>query len=47
VHWPFEASTNLINWSKIGVRSNATGTVEFVDAKAATLTRRFYRARVP
>jgi hypothetical protein len=43
----FEASTNLINWTKIGVRSNATGTVQFVDAKATALARRFYRVTAP
>jgi hypothetical protein len=43
----FEASTNLTSWTKIGVRSNATGTVTFVDAGATGLSRRFYRASAP
>ena len=27
----FEASTNLVNWSWLGVRTNATGTIQFTD----------------
>jgi hypothetical protein len=43
----FEASTNLVNWTKIGVRTNFAGTVEFVDSTATNLNRRFYGASAP
>ena len=43
----FEASTDLQNWTKVGVRSNATGTVAFMDANAAHYVSRFYRVSVP
>ncbi len=43
----FEASTNLVNWIKVGVRSNATGIVGFTDTKATNYAARFYRAFVP
>jgi hypothetical protein len=43
----FEASTNLVSWAKLGVRTNLSGTVEFSDAAAAKFTRRFYRVSVP
>jgi len=43
----FEASTNLLNWTKVGVRSNATGTVAFTDANAGNHANRFYRVSVP
>jgi enediyne biosynthesis protein E4 len=42
-----EASTNLVNWTKVGVRSNATGSVVFVDLKATSFTHRYYRASAP
>jgi hypothetical protein len=43
----FEASTNLINWTKVGVRSNATGVVAFADTKATNYASRFYRVSIP
>jgi hypothetical protein len=43
----FQASTNLVNWSWLGVRSNATGNVGFVDASATNYAQRFYRLLVP
>ena len=43
----FEASTNLMNWSWLGVRSNATGTIQFTDPKATNYASRFYRVSVP
>ncbi len=43
----FEASTNLANWTKVGVRSNATGVVSFTDARATNYTGRFYRVSIP
>ncbi len=43
----FEGSTDLVQWTKIGVRTNVTGTVEFTDTLAAKYAQRFYRALVP
>jgi hypothetical protein len=43
----FEASTNLANWTKMGVKSNATGAVSFTDKNAANYVSRFYRVSVP
>ncbi len=42
-----EASTNLMNWTKVGVRSNATGIVEFTDPKATNYSGRLYRVSIP
>jgi hypothetical protein len=42
-----EASTNLTDWTKIGVVSNATGAVNFSDTKATNYASRFYRASIP
>lgn len=43
----FETSTNLVNWSWLGVRSNATGTIQFTDPRATNFTKRFYRVSAP
>jgi hypothetical protein len=43
----FEASTNLAQWTKIGVRTNLTGTAEFTDSATANVPQRFYRVVVP
>ena len=43
----FETSTNLVNWIRIGIRTNLNGTVEFVDSSATNFNRRFYRASAP
>lgn len=43
----FEASTNLVNWAKLGVSSNATGIVDFTDTRATNLSERFYRVSIP
>ena len=43
----FEASTNLISWTRLGSRTNLNGTVEFLDSGATNLDRRFYRASIP
>ena len=42
-----EASTNLMQWTKIGVRTNLAGTVDFTDLAATNYPQRFYRAIVP
>ena len=43
----FEASTNLVNWTKVGVRSNASGAVSFTDTNATNYPSRFYRVSNP
>jgi hypothetical protein len=43
----FEASTNLVQWTKIGMRTNLAGTAEFADSAAADVPQRFYRVLVP
>jgi len=43
----FEASTDLGNWTKVGVSSNSTGIVSFTDTKATNYVNRFYRVSVP
>ena len=47
LRYVFEASTNLAQWTKIGVRTNLTGTAEFTDSATANVPQRFYRAMVP
>jgi hypothetical protein len=47
LRYVFEASTNLVQWSKLGVRTNLTGTVQFTDLAAAKTPGRFYRAVAP
>jgi hypothetical protein len=43
----FEASTNLLSWTKLSVRTNLIGTVDFSDGAAAKFNRRFYRVLAP
>jgi len=43
----FEASTNLLQWTKIAVRTNLTGSVELTDSAAAKFPQRFYRTVAP
>src|SRR6266568_4404912 len=43
----FETSTNLVNWSWLGVRTNATGTIQFTDFRATHYAKRFYRVSIP
>ena len=45
--YAFEASTNLAQWTKIAVRTNQTGTVDFTDNGASNYSQRFYRAVAP
>src|SRR5439155_25470379 len=47
LRYRFEASTNLVNWSWLGVRTNLTGTVQFTDTAATNFSRRFYRVSAP
>ena len=42
-----EASTNLVQWTKLSVRTNTNGTVLFDDPGATNWPERFYRAVVP
>ncbi|MEI7730345.1 MAG: hypothetical protein WCO56_12280 [Verrucomicrobiota bacterium] len=47
LHW-IEASSNLVNWTRIGALTNTPGQLlSLTDATAASRNRRFYRARVP
>ena len=39
-----QATTNFVDWETIGVVTNLTGTVSFVDTEAANFKERFYRA---
>lgn len=41
-----EATTNLVDWSLLATLTNLTGTVQFNDTDAASVGRRFYRARL-
>jgi len=43
----FEGSTSLVNWNWLGVRSNATGNIQFTDPRATNYVSRFYRVSVP
>jgi hypothetical protein len=43
----FEASTNLVNWTWLSVRSNANGIVQFSDPSGTHYPRRFYRVSIP
>ena len=43
----FEASTNLGHWTKIAVRQNLTGSVDFTDRLATNYPQRFYRGVAP
>ena len=42
-----EASADLLEWTRIGVITNDTGTVEFIDREAGRLPHRFYRLVAP
>ncbi|MBE7502048.1 MAG: hypothetical protein HS113_17490, partial [Verrucomicrobiales bacterium] len=47
-NFTIEASEDLVEWRQIGViATTASGTLEFVDAEAPSLERRFYRWRGP
>ena len=43
----FEASTNLVQWTKIAVRANLTGAVDFTDRAATNYSQQFYRGVAP
>ena len=40
----FDASSNLAAWTALATLTNYAGTLEYIDATAASFTRRFYRA---
>jgi len=46
LRYVFEASTNLAQWTKVAVRTNLTGTVDYTPATSSS-PQRFYRVRVP
>jgi len=41
-----EASTNLVQWTKLSVKANTTGTMQFDDPGATNRPARFYRVLV-
>jgi hypothetical protein len=43
----FEASTNLVDWAWLGVRTNLSGTVQFTDRHATNAPVQFYRVAAP
>jgi hypothetical protein len=47
LRYVFEASTNLVNWTRLVVRTNLTGSIQFSDSKATNFAKRFYRLSVP
>jgi ASPIC and UnbV/FG-GAP-like repeat/Immunoglobulin domain len=47
LRYVFEASTNLLSWTKLGARTNVNGTVEFLNSKATNFNQRFYRLSAP
>jgi hypothetical protein len=42
-----EASTNLVNWTKLTARTSAGVATKYMDTSATNYTRRFYRLQVP
>mgnify|MGYP001575057625 CR=1 FL=1 len=46
LRYVFEASTDLRQWTKLAVRTNLTGTVEFTPA-ASSSSQQFDRVQVP
>ena len=42
-----EGSTNLVNWAKLGVVANASGSIQFTDTHATSYAKRFYRVSIP
>ena len=46
LRYVFEASTDLAQWTKLAVRTNLTGTVEYTPPTSAS-SQRFYRVVVP
>jgi hypothetical protein len=46
LRYAFEASTNLVQWTKIAVRTNLTGTLDY-PPPASSSPQRFYRVQVP
>jgi hypothetical protein len=45
--YAFEGSADLVQWTKLAVRTNLTGTVEYLDVNAPNFPQRFYRALIP
>ena len=46
LRYVFEASTDLAQWTKLAVRTNLTGTVNYTPPTSAA-AQRFYRVVVP
>jgi enediyne biosynthesis protein E4 len=47
LRYVFQGSTNLVTWTKLGVRNNLSGSVEFVDTHLGKSGQSFYRVWVP
>jgi hypothetical protein len=45
--YALEASTNLVNWTKLMARTSVGGTFNYTDPGATNYSRRFYRISVP
>ena len=43
----FEASTNLVQWAKLAVRTNLTGKADYTDSAATNYSQRYYRGVAP
>jgi hypothetical protein len=46
LRYVFEASADLAQWTKLAVRTNLTGTVNYTPPTSAS-ARRFYRVQIP
>jgi hypothetical protein len=42
--YEIQTSSNLVSWTPLFSLTNASGTVQFTDPSATSLTHRFYRA---
>ncbi len=42
-----EASTNLVTWTKLVVKTSAGGSAQFTDTRSTNYTKRYYRVQVP
>ncbi|MFM1769791.1 MAG: hypothetical protein RJA22_2320 [Verrucomicrobiota bacterium] len=42
--WELQSSADLLQWSRLGEVTNATGVVDYIDPTPVNLERRFYRA---
>jgi hypothetical protein len=45
--YALQASTDLVNWTKLMARKSAGGTFTYTDTRTASYSKRFYRVIVP